>query len=48
MPGFTKLSMTPALWKKTDGTSYSELVNKLIQYAFERFEKKNALKYDRS
>lgn len=48
MPGFTKLSMTPALWKKTDGTSYSELVDKLIEYAFERFEKKNALKYDRS
>ncbi|MDP3385720.1 MAG: D-alanine--D-alanine ligase family protein [Eubacteriales bacterium] len=48
MPGFTKLSMTPALWTKTDGTTYSQLVDKLIDYAFERYEKKNALKYDRS
>ncbi|HAE42154.1 MAG TPA: D-alanine--D-alanine ligase [Clostridiales bacterium] len=48
MPGFTKLSMTPALWKKTDGTTYSELVDKLIDYAFERFENKRTLKYDRS
>ncbi len=48
MPGFTKLSMTPALWKKTDGTTYSELVDELIDYAFERFDKKNTLKYDRS
>ncbi|HBH11814.1 MAG: D-alanine--D-alanine ligase [Clostridiales bacterium 38_11] len=48
MPGFTKLSMTPALWEKTDGTTYSELVDKLIEYAFEQFDKKSALKYDRS
>lgn len=47
MPGFTNSSMTPALWEKTDGTSYSELIEKLIEYAFENHEKKRTLLYDR-
>lgn len=47
MPGFTKASMTPVLWEKTDGTSYQQLIEKLIEYAFERHEKKGTLLYDR-
>ncbi len=47
MPGFTNASMTPALWEKTDGTSYAELIEKLIEYAFESYEKKRTLLYDR-
>lgn len=47
MPGFTALSMTPVLWKATDGTTYPELVEKLIQLAFERYEQKNSLRRTR-
>ncbi|NLK44532.1 MAG: D-alanine--D-alanine ligase [Tissierellia bacterium] len=43
MPGFTKLSMTPALWEKTDGTTYDELIEILIQLALERYEEKKAI-----
>ncbi|NLV88533.1 MAG: D-alanine--D-alanine ligase [Tissierellia bacterium] len=43
MPGFTKLSMTPALWEKTDGTTYEELIEILIQLALERYEEKKAI-----
>jgi D-alanine-D-alanine ligase len=37
MPGFTATSMYPELWKKS-GVSYSELIDRLIQLAFDRFE----------
>ncbi|NLW40571.1 MAG: D-alanine--D-alanine ligase [Tissierellia bacterium] len=47
MPGFTALSMTPVLWKATDGTSYSELIEKLIELAFERYEQKKSLLWTR-
>ncbi len=47
MPGFTALSMTPVLWKATDGTTYPELVEKLIALAFERYEQKNRLRRTR-
>lgn len=47
MPGFTALSMTPVLWKATDGTTYPELVEKLIAFAFERYEQKNSLRRTR-
>ncbi len=43
MPGFTPFSMTPALWKGTDGTSYSDLVNILIDLALERYEEKQSI-----
>ena len=43
MPGFTPVSMTPVLWKATDGTSYGELVEILIQFAFERYREKEAI-----
>lgn len=48
MPGFTAVSMTPVLWGATDGTTYSELVEILIQLAFERHREKNNLLNTRS
>jgi len=48
MPGFTSVSMTPVLWGATDGTTYSELVERLIQLAFERHKEKNNLLNTRS
>lgn len=36
LPGFTKISMYPKLWDKS-GISYPELIDKLIELAFERF-----------
>jgi len=47
MPGFTMKSMTPILWNKTDGTTYSELLDILIDYAFDFYYKKNSLVYER-
>lgn len=47
MPGFTALSMSPALWKATDGTTYSELIEKLIEFGFERYRQKKAIKRTR-
>ena len=35
MPGFTNISMYPQLWDKT-GIEYSELLDQIIQLAFER------------
>ncbi len=43
MPGFTKISMYPKLWEAS-GISYSELIDKLIVLAMERFEKELKLK----
>lgn len=43
MPGFTPLSMTPVLWGATDGTSYSELVEILIQLGFDRYNEKSKI-----
>lgn len=43
MPGFTPLSMTPVLWGATDGTTYSELVEILINLGFERYREKSAI-----
>ncbi|HEY5585951.1 MAG TPA: D-alanine--D-alanine ligase family protein [Ruminiclostridium sp.] len=37
LPGFTKISMYPKLWAES-GIPYSELIDKLIELAFERFE----------
>ena len=36
MPGFTRISMFPKLWEAS-GTSYAELVDKLIKLAMERY-----------
>ena len=46
IPGFTRISMYPKLWEAT-GVSYSELIDKLIELAIERFEREKGLKTDR-
>ncbi len=43
MPGFTKISMYPKLWE-VSGISYTELIDRLIQLAVERFDKERKLK----
>ncbi|NLJ78172.1 MAG: D-alanine--D-alanine ligase [Tissierellia bacterium] len=43
MPGFTPLSMTPVLWGATDGTTYSQLVERLIEFGFERHRQKKSI-----
>ncbi|WP_352418084.1 D-alanine--D-alanine ligase [Proteiniborus sp.] len=43
LPGFTAYSMFPALWEKTDGTTYSELIEKLIKLGFCMHKQKNSL-----
>lgn len=43
LPGFTVLSMTPVLWEATDGTTYSELIEWLIELAFERYEEEQSI-----
>jgi D-alanine-D-alanine ligase len=42
MPGFTKISMYPKLWEAS-GISYTELIDKLIELAIQRFEKEKRL-----
>jgi D-alanine-D-alanine ligase len=46
IPGFTRISMYPKLWEAT-GLPYSELIDKLISLAIERFEREKDLKNDR-
>jgi len=43
IPGFTAISMYPKLWEES-GISYTDLIDKLIQLAIERFEKEQELK----
>jgi D-alanine-D-alanine ligase len=43
IPGFTQISMYPKLWEAT-GIPYSELLDRLIDLAVERFEEKGQLK----
>src|SRR5437660_4105404 len=43
IPGFTRISMYPKLWEAT-GISYSELIDRLMQLAIERFERDKRLK----
>src|SRR5437667_9569722 len=47
IPGFTRISMYPKLWEAT-GISYTELIDRLIQLALERFEREQRLKTDRA
>ena len=42
IPGFTKISMYPKLWGAS-GISYTELIDRLIQLAIERFKKEEKL-----
>ncbi len=39
IPGFTRISMYPKLWEAS-GLSYSELIDRLIQLALERYADK--------
>lgn len=43
IPGFTKISMYPKLWEAS-GISYTELINKLLDLALERFQRESSLK----
>ena len=43
IPGFTNISMYPALWKAS-GLAYSELIDELVLLAIERFKKEQELK----
>ena len=43
IPGFTNISMYPRLWEAS-GISYSELIDRLIKLAIERFNKNKKLK----
>jgi D-alanine-D-alanine ligase len=43
LPGFTSISMYPKLWEAS-GLSYKDLIQKLIDLAFVRFEKEKNLK----
>jgi len=43
IPGFTKISMYPKLWEAT-GISYTDIIDRLIQLAIERYEKEQKLK----
>jgi D-alanine-D-alanine ligase len=42
IPGFTKISMYPKLWEAS-GVPYSQLLDKLVDFAMERFAQKAAL-----
>lgn len=44
MPGFTPTSMFPLLWQKT-GLAYPDLIDRLIDLAFERHAEKQKLQY---
>ena len=46
LPGFTSISMYPKLWGES-GLPYSDLIEKLINLAIERFERDNKIKRER-
>jgi len=43
MPGFTRISMYPKLWEAS-GISYTQLIDRLITLAMERYEKEKRLR----
>ena len=43
MPGFTRISMYPKLWEAS-GISYTELIDRLITLAMERFDREKRLR----
>jgi D-alanine-D-alanine ligase len=47
MPGFTSISMYPKLWAAS-GLGYSDLIDRLIQLAFERYEEKKRNRYTKA
>lgn len=46
IPGFTKISMYPKLWEAS-GLSFEKLIDELIFFALQRFEKERKLNYNR-
>ncbi|HZD95920.1 MAG TPA: D-alanine--D-alanine ligase A, partial [Candidatus Sulfotelmatobacter sp.] len=46
MPGFTSISMYPKLWAAS-GLQYSELIDRLIRLAMERYAEKKKNRYSR-
>ena len=46
IPGFTSISMYPKMWEYT-GIPYSQLIDRLIELAFERHEQKKATRFTR-
>jgi D-alanine-D-alanine ligase len=47
MPGFTSISMYPKLWAAS-GLEYPDLIDRLIQLAFARFEEKKKNRYSKA
>ena len=47
LPGFTKHSMFPVLFEKTEGLSYSKLLDRLIDLGFDAYQKRNKLQFRR-
>jgi D-alanine-D-alanine ligase len=45
LPGFTSISMYPKLWEAS-GLPYPQLLDRLIELAFERHREKEAIRYD--
>jgi D-alanine-D-alanine ligase len=43
MPGFTRISMYPKLWEAA-GVSYTELIDRLIRLAIDRFEREKRIR----
>jgi D-alanine-D-alanine ligase len=46
MPGFTSISMYPKLWAAS-GLEYPDLIDRLIELAFERYEEKKKNRYSK-
>jgi D-alanine-D-alanine ligase len=44
IPGFTRISMYPKLWEAS-GISYTELIDRLIQLALEKYTRENRLRH---
>lgn len=47
LPGFTKHSMFPVLFERTEGLTYSELLDRLIELGFDAYQKQNRLQFER-
>lgn len=47
IPGFTSISMYPKMWEYS-GIAYGELLDRLIQLALERAERRRSIQYSRS
>ena len=45
LPGFTDISMYPQLWEAA-GLSYSGLIERLLELAQQRYQRRKALKTD--